>query len=130
MTSPSRSAYHFAREPRDPVAGHLAQALRVELVAPLAAGSLDGDQPRQLELAQVPRGGRPAALEAPGDLARGHAATVELQYQQDLAARGMCERREHALGVAQLPRGITPSQGCSAADSAGTRGSVARPAAP
>ena len=67
-------------EPTEPLAGD-AQPAPVEPVDPLAAGPLDLDQARALELAQMPRRRRPRAREPIRDLARRHAIAAKVQDQ-------------------------------------------------
>ena len=67
-------------EPTEPFTGD-AQPAPVEPVDPLAAGPLDLDQARALELAQMPRRRRPRAREPIRDLARRHAIAAEVQDQ-------------------------------------------------
>ena len=57
------------------------------------------EQTRRFENLQMPRRCRPGLLEHAGDLSGGHRPTLEIDRQQDAAARGMREQDERKESI-------------------------------
>ena len=93
-------------EPGQPGAGHRAQSAAVQPVDALPPAQHRVDQPCVLQDAQMPRRGRPGAVEPCGYLAGGHLAPTGKQHEQDRAPRLVREGAEH--GVEGLQVGDAP----------------------
>lgn len=63
------------------------------------------DEPRILQHAKMPRGGRPRMLEAASDVPRRRRPTPDVQGEQDLPPRRMRERRHREGGFSRRFRG-------------------------